>query len=316
MLIEWSRSQDLPATFVDPIMGCEVTDEYAEIRMISISTPNPQQSEAYVSTFAMNFLFSSSPKEEKVYLRLPAIWRELWAEISEGKKQQINKADRNVLREIRSMITGTEHIEDAYGSNSLSSFNTAKRRNDDINHMPQTIRENLISLSSDDLKQIWSLKVSTQSYRAMLASRMALPIWNFKDKLLRAVAEHQVVIVCGETGCGKSTQIPVFILENELSNGRDCKIYTTEPRRISAISLARRVSEELGERKGDIGTSNSLVGYAIRLESQVAAQTKLIYATTGIVMRMLEQSDNLQGITVSSIISTSFLRINVLISLF
>lgn len=70
-----------------------------------------------------------------------------------------------------------------------------------------------------------------------------------------------------------------------------------EPRRISAISLARRVSEELGEKKGDLGTSRSLIGYAIRLESRVAAQTRCVYATTGIVMRMLERRDELQDVT-------------------
>lgn len=96
---------------------------------------------------------------------------------------------------------------------------------------------------------------------------------------------------------GKSTQVPSFILEHELSRGKPCKIYCTEPRRISAISLARRVSEELGERKNELGTSRSLVGYAIRLESNTSRETRLVYATTGIVMRMLEGSSDLKDIT-------------------
>lgn len=96
---------------------------------------------------------------------------------------------------------------------------------------------------------------------------------------------------------GKSTQVPAFILEHQLSQGKPCKIYCTEPRRISAISLARRVSEELGEHKNDLGTSRSLVGYAIRLESNTAKETRLVYATTGIVMRMLEGSNDLKDIT-------------------
>lgn len=96
---------------------------------------------------------------------------------------------------------------------------------------------------------------------------------------------------------GKSTQVPSFLLEHELSQGKPCKIYCTEPRRISAISLARRVSEELGENKGDLGTNRSLIGYAIRLESSTAKETRLVYATTGIVMRMLEGSKDLQEVT-------------------
>ncbi len=96
---------------------------------------------------------------------------------------------------------------------------------------------------------------------------------------------------------GKSTQVPSFLLEHQLLQGKSCKIYCTEPRRISAISLARRVSEELGEGPGQIGTNRSLVGYSIRLESNTSKETRLVYATTGIVMRMLEGSNDLQEVT-------------------
>ena len=105
-------------------------------------------------------------------------------------------------------------------------------------------------------------------------------MWGFKHEVLKTIDQNQIVIICGETGCGKSTQVPAFILESQLSQGKACKIYCTEPRRISALSLAKRVSEELGERKGDIGTSRSLVGYAIRLESSTTKETRLVYATT------------------------------------
>jgi len=91
--------------------------------------------------------------------------------------------------------------------------------------------------------------------------------------------------------------VPSYILEHELSKGKPCKIYCTEPRRISAISLARRVSEELGERRNDLGSSRSLVGYAIRLESNTSKENRLVFATTGIVMRMLEASNDLRDIT-------------------
>jgi ATP-dependent RNA helicase DHX29 len=87
------------------------------------------------------------------------------------------------------------------------------------------------------------------------------------------------------------------LLEHQLSQGKPCKIYCTEPRRISAISLARRVSEELGENRNDLGTSRSLVGYSIRLEANTSRETRLVFATTGIVMRMLEGSNDLQEVT-------------------
>lgn len=88
---------------------------------------------------------------------------------------------------------------------------------------------------------------------------------------------------------GKSTQVPAFILEDHLSRGQPCKIYCTEPRRISAVSLAQRVSRELGDSPGAVGTMSSLVGFAIRLESNTSKNTRLTYITTGIALRMLER---------------------------
>lgn len=87
---------------------------------------------------------------------------------------------------------------------------------------------------------------------------------------------------------GKSTQLPAFILEDQLSRGQHCKIYCTEPRRISAISLAQRVSRELGDAPNAVGTLASLVGYSIRLESNTSRNTRLAFVTNGIALRMLE----------------------------
>lgn len=266
--------------------------------MMTISTPSALQSEAYAATAALFVVFSSVPKEEKVYLRLPPAWRNLWSELSEARKEQQSATDRDALRELRGLVR--QH-------NTLTEYNSADVTNDHGKSNSFIANSELAEKSlpeaeavpgaSAALAAIWHSKASTPAYQHMLKSRTALPIWSFKQGLLEAIESNQVVIVCGETGCGKSTQVPAFILESRLSNGRACKVYCTEPRRISAISLARRVSEELGERKGDVGTSRSFVGYTIRLESRITPQTRLVYATTGIVMRMLERSDDLGDIT-------------------
>ena len=91
-----------------------------------------------------------------------------------------------------------------------------------------------------------------------------------------------------DCSCGKSTQLPAFIMEDQLARGNSCKIICTEPRRISAISLAQRVSVEMGEPPGAVGTNNSLIGYSIRLESNITKSTRLAFVTNGIALRMLE----------------------------
>lgn len=132
--------------------------------------------------------------------------------------------------------------------------------------------------TNDQLSRIWMERSSTPAFQHMVHGRMNLPIWEFKDEILNMLDTHRALIICSETGSGKSTQIPSFILEHEMRSGRPCKIYVTEPRRISAISLARRVSEELGESKNDIGTSRSLLGFAVRLESKISQSTRLVFA--------------------------------------
>ena len=99
---------------------------------------------------------------------------------------------------------------------------------------------------------------------AMETLRAKLPAFRQRDELLAAIARSQVLVVSGETGCGKTTQLPQFVLERELlaGNGARTSIICTQPRRISAISVAARVAHERGESVGHT------VGYQIRLEAK------------------------------------------------
>ncbi|XP_050384008.1 DExH-box ATP-dependent RNA helicase DExH1 isoform X2 [Argentina anserina] len=133
----------------------------------------------------------------------------------------------------------------------------------------------------------------SNSLKEMLMFREKLPACNVKSEFLRAVSENQVLVVSGETGCGKTTQLPQFILEDEISrlHGADCNIICTQPRRISAVSVAARISSERGENLGET------VGYQIRLESKRSAQTRLLFCTTGVLLRQLVQDPQLTGVS-------------------
>ncbi|XP_016184683.1 DExH-box ATP-dependent RNA helicase DExH1 isoform X5 [Arachis ipaensis] len=134
---------------------------------------------------------------------------------------------------------------------------------------------------------------ASDGLKEMKAFRERLPAFKMKSEFLKAVQENQVLVVSGETGCGKTTQLPQFILEEEIGSlrGADCNIICTQPRRISAISVSARISAERGENLGET------VGYQIRLETKRSAETRLLFCTTGVLLRQLVQDPQLSGVS-------------------
>ncbi|XP_010315710.1 DExH-box ATP-dependent RNA helicase DExH1 isoform X2 [Solanum lycopersicum] len=144
-----------------------------------------------------------------------------------------------------------------------------------------------------ELKQKQEKTRGSEKVKEMISFREKLPAFKVKSEFMEAVANNQVLVVSGETGCGKTTQLPQFILEEEISSlrGVDCNIICTQPRRISAISVAARISSERGDSLGDT------VGYQIRLEAKRSAQTRLLFCTTGVLLRRLVQDPDLTGVS-------------------
>ena len=131
---------------------------------------------------------------------------------------------------------------------------------------------------------------------SMLEIRDALPITAIRNSLSKALKEHQVVVVSGGTGSGKSTQCPQYILEDAIRHGQGppTRIVVTQPRRIAAISVAERVADERGE-----GQPGHSVGYTVR-HNRVAPRScggSIEFVTTGVLLRRLQNDRTLQGIS-------------------
>jgi pre-mRNA-splicing factor ATP-dependent RNA helicase DHX16 len=109
--------------------------------------------------------------------------------------------------------------------------------------------------------------------------RKSLPVYSFRQELLDAIKEYQCLIIVGETGSGKTTQLPQYLYEAGYSQEGKKKIGITQPRRVAAMSVASRVAQEVSCRLGD------LVGYSIRFEDCTSNSTVLKYMTDGMLLR-------------------------------
>ena len=145
------------------------------------------------------------------------------------------------------------------------------------------------------LSEAWKRRQSTSALQNMIKARRTLPAWSMQGAIVEAIDAYQCVIISGETGSGKSTQSVQFVLDHLLCHGRFARILCTQPRRISAIGLAERVSNERCTELGDE------VGYVIRGESKMSQKTEITFMTTGVLLRRLQSSagmvESLENIT-------------------
>ncbi|KAL0093431.1 P-loop containing nucleoside triphosphate hydrolase protein [Phycomyces blakesleeanus] len=113
--------------------------------------------------------------------------------------------------------------------------------------------------------------------KTMREQREFLPVFGVREELLQVVRDNQVVIIVGETGSGKTTQLTQYLHEDGYT--KYGKVSCTQPRRVAAMSVAKRVAEEMNVKLGD------LVGYTIRFEDQTSENTLIRYMTDGILLR-------------------------------
>lgn len=140
--------------------------------MASISTPDTKQSESYISTAALFLIFGSSTKEDKVFLRLPAIWRDLWTELADRKKEKADEVDREILRTFRDMVREKRDQELEDGVLIQGAFrNRGSARTNDSNLEQGVDKVGRFILSPEAYQRIWAEKSSSHSYQMMLVSQ-------------------------------------------------------------------------------------------------------------------------------------------------
>lgn len=142
------------------------------------------------------------------------------------------------------------------------------------------------------LYQSMQAKAQSREYQTMLSFRKQLPAYTMREQIIDIIESNRVVVISGETGSGKTTQVPQFILDSYIEKGlgSTCKVVCTQPRRISAISVAERVAAERAERCGDSA------GYHIRLECRAPRDRgSILFCTTGILLQQLQSDPYILG---------------------
>jgi len=149
-------------------------------------------------------------------------------------------------------------------------------------------------ISPDDYTSNISIEELRKDYFSGYKTNTELPIYSQRAYLINSINSYGIVIIEGATGCGKTTQIPAYILEDailERKSGHAPVIYVTQPRRIAARSIAHRVCSEHGWSVG------SIVGFQVGLEKRVGPQTVLVFCTAGVLLQKLIQEKSLKSFT-------------------
>ncbi|KAK1269634.1 putative pre-mRNA-splicing factor ATP-dependent RNA helicase [Acorus gramineus] len=161
-------------------------------------------------------------------------------------------------------------------------------------HLAQELRG--VGLSAYDMPE-WkkdafgkTMTFGQRSKMSLQDQRQSLPIYRLKKELVQAVHDNQVLVVIGETGSGKTTQVTQYLAEAGYTTRG--KIGCTQPRRVAAMSVAKRVAEEFGCRLGEE------VGYAIRFEDCTGPETVIKYMTDGMLLREILIDDSLSQYSV------------------
>ena len=196
-------------------------------------------------------------------------------------------------------VTEHDEWEREQATKAKAQIQRAERENDDYDYVmddAQYIKWTLDSRMAGEGKgmtkeQIYldaQIEAAEKKALSIQETRKTLPIYQYRDEFLAALEQYQVLVIVGETGSGKTTQLPQYLHEaGYTKNGM--KVGCTQPRRVAAMSVAARVAEEVGVKVGNE------VGYSIRFEDNTSDKTVLKYMTDGMLLREFMTEPDLGG---------------------
>ncbi|GAA5938485.1 uncharacterized protein JCM15063_005331 [Sporobolomyces koalae] len=218
---------------------------------------------------------------------------EMIAFLEEHVRQAIDHPpdERDVLARLRATSSRASTATEHDASRTIKAAQTQRKRQ---------VRREPTAAEHASIKADFEKLCSTPGYQKMLDQRKRLPAWSMKEQIVSLIKRERVVIVCGETGSGKTTQVPAFVLEDAILNslGASTSIVVTQPRRVSAIGVASRVANERCEDVNS-ATDRGLVGYAIRGERRASRDCRALFCTTGVVLARLSRGGDpdLEGVS-------------------
>ena len=169
--ILWSKAQEVPPPPEISDLDVFTSPTQFVYKMISIATPDAKQSEAFIATTALFCIFGSSAKEEKVSLRLPATWKDLWSEYAEAKKNKADGEDRTVLGHLRDMVRKRveQELEDGVLIQGFKGRGQSKNQTDSDHSDQERVKRQ--PYGPEYYQNIWMQKSSSPKFQQMLVSQ-------------------------------------------------------------------------------------------------------------------------------------------------
>lgn len=202
------------------------------------------------------------------------------SESDEEESDSQGMAEKNQgVESIHSTIDVATECKDKENSELSDSRKTlkAKANEVEVQSKDETVEKNVAPMKPESEPAIFK---EVKRDPEIQAARLQLPILAEEQAVMEAIHDNDVVILCGETGSGKTTQVPQFLYEGGYTTGG--LIGVTEPRRVAAMTMSRRVALELN-------MSTELVSYQIRYEGNVTEKTIMKFMTDGVLLKEIEK---------------------------